>query len=47
MFFEIVGELSEVETIASGRGIKEIARLRYRDHQVSGRDSAYRRTALV
>jgi hypothetical protein len=28
MFFEIVGELSEVETIASGRGIKEIARLR-------------------
>ena len=28
MFFEIVGEISEVETFAIGSGIREIARLR-------------------
>jgi hypothetical protein len=28
MYFEIVGEITEVETIASGSGINEIARLR-------------------
>ena len=30
MYFEIVGEVTEVETIASGRGIKTLARLRKR-----------------
>lgn len=28
MLFEILGEISEIETIASGSGIREIARLR-------------------
>lgn len=28
MYFEIVGAVTEVETIASGRGIKTLARLR-------------------
>ena len=28
MHFEIVGEISQIETIASGSGIREIARLR-------------------
>jgi hypothetical protein len=28
MIFEILGEVSDVETIASGTGIREIARLR-------------------
>jgi hypothetical protein len=28
MQFEILGEISEIETIASGSGIREIARLR-------------------
>ena len=27
MFFEILGEISDVETFASGRGIRELARL--------------------
>ena len=27
-FFEIIGEISEVEDIAIGRGIREVARLR-------------------
>ena len=30
MHFEILGEISEVETIATGNGIREIARLRKR-----------------
>ncbi len=30
MYFEIVGEVTGVETIASGRGIKTVARLRKR-----------------
>ena len=30
MYFEVVGEVTEVETIASGRGIKTLARLRKR-----------------
>lgn len=30
MYFEIVGEVTEVETIASGRGIKTLTRLRKR-----------------
>ncbi len=30
MYFEIVGAATEVETIASGRGIKTLARLRKR-----------------
>ncbi len=30
MYFDIVGEVTEVETIASGRGIKTLARLRKR-----------------
>lgn len=30
MYFEIVGAVTEVETIASGRGIKTLARLRKR-----------------
>ena len=30
MYFEIVGELSAVETIATGSGIRELARLRKR-----------------
>ncbi len=30
MYFEIIGELSAVETIATGSGIREIARLRKR-----------------
>lgn len=30
MYFEIVGEVAEVETIARGRGIKTLARLRKR-----------------
>jgi len=33
MYFEIVGDISEVETFAIGSGIREIARLR----RVSGR----------
>jgi hypothetical protein len=28
MYFEIIGEITEVETIAVGRGIRELARLR-------------------
>jgi hypothetical protein len=28
MTFEILGEISEVETIATGSGIREVARLR-------------------
>jgi hypothetical protein len=28
MYFEIVGDISEVETFATGSGIREIARLR-------------------
>ena len=28
MYFEIIGELSAVETIATGSGIRELARLR-------------------
>jgi len=28
MHFELVGEISEVETIATGRGIRDLARLR-------------------
>ncbi len=28
MRFEIIGEISDVETIAQGRGIREVARLR-------------------
>ncbi len=28
MRFEILGEISEIETFASGRGIRELARLR-------------------
>ena len=28
MYFEIVGEIEEIETIAAGRGIRESARLR-------------------
>jgi len=28
MYFEILGEISEIETFASGAGIREIARLR-------------------
>jgi hypothetical protein len=28
MFFDIIGEITSVETIASGSGIREIARLR-------------------
>jgi hypothetical protein len=30
MHFELVGEITEVETIASGRGIRDLARLRRR-----------------
>ena len=30
MYFEIIGELSAVETIATGSGIRELARLRKR-----------------
>ena len=30
MHFELVGEISEVETIATGRGIRDLARLRRR-----------------
>jgi hypothetical protein len=30
MYFEIIGELSAVETIATGTGIRELARLRKR-----------------
>ena len=30
MYFEIIGELSAVETIAAGSGIRELARLRKR-----------------
>jgi len=30
MYFEVVGEVIEAETIASGRGIKTLARLRKR-----------------
>ena len=30
MYFEIVGAVTEVETIASGRGIRALARLRKR-----------------
>lgn len=30
MYFEVVGTVTEVETIASGRGIKTLARLRKR-----------------
>jgi hypothetical protein len=30
VYFEIIGELSAVETIAAGSGIREIARLRKR-----------------
>lgn len=30
MYFEIVGEVTEVETIASGRSIRTLARLRKR-----------------
>jgi hypothetical protein len=28
MHFQIVGDISDIETIATGRGIREIARLR-------------------
>jgi hypothetical protein len=28
VYFEILGEISEIETFASGRGIRELARLR-------------------
>ncbi len=28
MYFEILGEISEIETFARGRGIRELARLR-------------------
>ena len=30
MHFELVGEISDVETIATGRGIRDLARLRRR-----------------
>jgi len=30
MYFELVDEITEVETIASGRGIRDLARLRRR-----------------
>jgi hypothetical protein len=30
MYFDLVGEITDVETIASGRGIRELARLRER-----------------
>ena len=30
MYFEIIGEISAVETIATGSGIRELARLRKR-----------------
>lgn len=30
MYFEIIGEVTEVETIASGRGIRTLSRLRKR-----------------
>ncbi|MCL6508371.1 MAG: hypothetical protein K6T59_15250 [Bryobacteraceae bacterium] len=30
MYFEVVGAVTEVETIASGRGLKTLARLRKR-----------------
>jgi hypothetical protein len=43
MFFEIIGDLSEIETIASGRGIKEIARLR----KVYGRGNWRKRKAIA
>jgi predicted phosphoribosyltransferase len=43
MFFEIIGELSEIETIASGRGIKEIARLR----KVYGRGNWRKRKGIA
>ncbi|HET9496695.1 MAG TPA: hypothetical protein VFR15_20900 [Chloroflexia bacterium] len=43
MFFEFIGELSEVETIASGRGIKEIASLR----KVFGRGNWRKRKGMA
>ena len=30
MYFELVGEITDTETIASGRGIRDLARLRKR-----------------
>ena len=43
MRFEILGELSEIETFASGSGIREVARLR----NVYGRDRWRKRKGIA
>ena len=43
MYFELVGEITEVETIATGRGIRDLARLRRRYGASRWRDQAIHR----
>lgn len=42
MYFEIIGEIEGVETIAVGRSIRDIARLRRRYDLVVGENSRER-----